>query len=456
MERTRLFAVTTLLAVLFLLCLFLVAEAGRSRMQDASEAMQRTLERQILLGDLREDIAESALAYRSYLLTGQRQLLEAVRDAGTRVNARADQLLVRYRREPGVIQQSANQLRYLAGVETGVMAATLQVYAAQGADVAQRVARAQYQRSDPLLHVLRIAGELKRYEAARLREARANWEREASLARRLAITATIANILLVASAMLLAHAAYRRHRESMRLVAQRRDELEVEARARAAELNEVYGRLQTVQEHERSRLARGLHDELGGLLLAARMDVTWLLRHVTDANIETRLGRLRRVQDVLDQGIDLKRRVIEELRPTLLDNMGLVAALRWQLDEACGRAGLQCRGHFPEAEPVVEPDTAIALFRVLQEALTNVLKHAQARRVDVTLDVTDTHVRLIVADDGRGIAHADLSRAQTHGLAGMRHRVAAVGGTLQIGRPVGGGTEIVALAPRSARSASAA
>ena len=93
---------------------------------------------------------------------------------------------------------------------------------------------------------------------------------------------------------------------------------------------------------------------------------------------------------------------------------------------------------------------------MLQEALLNVVKHANAHNVHVTLDVTETHVRLIVADDGRGLTPADLARPQTHGLAGMKHRIAAVGGTLQIGRSASGGTEVVAMTPRVARSASAA
>jgi signal transduction histidine kinase len=456
LARTRVFGLATLLAVLFLTCLFLVAEAGRTRMHAAAEAMQHTMTRQILLGNLRESIAESALAYRSFLLTGRAELLEPLRSAGTRINAEADALLASYRDEPGGVVETAHQLRYLAGVETGVMATTIQLYATQGAEVALRMARSGDARSDPLAQVLRVADELKRYETARMRESRANWQRETLMVRRLAAAATIANILLVLSAMMMAHAAYQRHRESMRQVARRRDELELEARARATELNDVYGRLQTVQEQERSRLARGLHDELGGLLLAARMDVTWLLRHLTDASIETRLGRLRRIQEVLDQGIDLKRRVIEELRPTLLDNMGLVAALRWQLDETCGRAGLKCSGHFPDEEPDVEPDTAIALFRVLQEGLANVLKHAAARHVDVTLDVAESHVRLIVTDDGKGIHSADLVRPQAHGLAGMKHRIAAVGGTLHVGGSPSGGTEVTAFVPRVQRSASAA
>jgi signal transduction histidine kinase len=137
--------------------------------------------------------------------------------------------------------------------------------------------------------------------------------------------------------------------------------------------------------------------------------------------------------------------------------MGLVAAVRWQLDETCARAGLECSGHFPMEEPVIDPRTAIALFRVVQEALTNVQKHAAgARRVDVTLEVSAAHILLVVTDDGSGIAPSAIGKPQLHGLAGMKHRIGAVGGTLRIGRSAAGGTEISALVPRAARPANAA
>jgi signal transduction histidine kinase len=455
-ERWRLFGLTTLLVVLFLTCLFLVAEAGRTRMLAAAEAMQHTMSRQILLGQLREGIAESALAYRSFLLTGRAEMVEPLRDAGTRINATADSLVASYRGEPSSVADSAHQLRYLAGIETGAMMTTMQVYATQGAGAALDLARTREVQYDPLGRVLEVANQLKRYESARMRESRANWDRETLVVQRLAAIATIANILLVASAMLMAHATYRRHREAMQQVAQRRDELELEATARATELSDVYGRLQSVQEQERSRLARGLHDELGGLLLAARMDVSWLLRHLSDSSSENRAARLRRIQEVLDQGIDLKRRVIEELRPTLLDNMGLVAALRWQMEETCGRCGLQCSSHFPDEEPVIAPEAAIALFRVAQEALTNVVKHSDARHVEVTLETSGTHVLLVIADDGRGLRPGDLNKPQAHGLAGMKHRAAAVGGTLHVGQSPNGGTEVRVFVPRVGRSEHAA
>ncbi len=457
MERWRIFGLATLLAVLFLACLFLVSETGRARMQAAAEDMQHATARRILVGELRGRVADVALAYRSYLVSGRPDALEPLRNAGPHINEIADSLVASYKGEPGSIDATARQLRYLAGVVAGAMATTITLYTSRGPEAALDLARAQDPRADPVQQFLGVADQLERYESARMRETRANWQRETLIVRRLAAIATVANILLVVSAMLMAQASFRRHRDLTQLVARRRDELEAEATARATELNEVYGQLQTVQEQERSRLARGLHDELGGLLLAAHMDATWLTQHLHDASAEDRRMRLRRIQDVLNQGIDLKRRVIEELRPTLLDNMGLIAALRWQLDETCGRSGLKCAAHFPAEDPVLDPRTAIAIFRVVQEALTNVHKHARgASRVDVTLEVSAAHILLVISDDGAGIAPPALGKPQSHGLAGMKHRVAAVGGTLRIGRSTEGGAEITALMPRQTRAASAA
>lgn len=457
MERWRIFGVAALLAALFLACLYLVADAGRVRMHAAAADMQHAMARRILVAELRERVTEATLAYQSFLISGRAEMLEPVRAAGKRINESADSLVESYRGEPATIGTTVRQLRFLAGAVSGALATTVTLYRKLGPDAALEQARTQDPRTDPMQQFLDLAGQLERYESARMRATRAHWQRETLVVRRLAVIATIANFLLVVSAVLMAQATLRRHRELTRQVARRRDQLEVDANARARELNEVYGQLQSVQEQERSRLARGLHDELGGLLLAAHMDATWLARHLDDANAEGRRMRLRRIQDVLEQGIDLKRRVIEELRPTLLDNMGLVAALRWQLDESCGRSGLKCSGHFPAEEPMVEPRTAIALFRVAQEALINVQKHAAgASQVDVTLEVSAACILLVVADDGTGIAPSALRGPQSHGLAGMKHRVAAVGGTLRIGRSTAGGTEITAWVPLAAHPKSAA
>jgi signal transduction histidine kinase len=412
--------------------------------------MQAAMARRSDVGELRREVAETSLAVRSFLLTGRSLYLEPLRTTTRDLNETADSVMRGYASEPAAIGETARQLRYLAGVQNGTTLALLALYSSRGAVAARELALAQAPLVDPLDQFLAVADRLEHYEDARVRDTRAHWQREQRLARRLALTGIVVNMVLVLSASLMVLAMLRRHREGLAQVARHKDALEIEAAARAAELNEVYAHLQTVQEQERSRLARGLHDELGGLLLAARMDVSWVRQHARDAEPHAVAARIDRILDALDQGIDLKRRVIEELRPTLLDNMGLLAAIRWQLDETCARARLQCACHFPAGEPQIAPDTAIALFRVVQEAITNVLKHASARRVDVTLDVVDERVLLAVVDDGVGIDAAGNTRPHAHGLNGMKHRISAIGGTLTVSRSPGGGTEVRAIAPCSA------
>jgi signal transduction histidine kinase len=448
MERWRIFGLTTLACVVFLASLFLIAEAGRARLRDASEAMQAAMARRILVGELRQQVAESALGLRGFLLTGRAEYIRPLRTSSRAIDRTAAAFVASYAGEPAQVGETARQLRYLAGMQAGATLSLVALYNSRGVAAARELARAQSPADDPLARFLAVADKLEQYEVARVAATRSNWQREQRIARDLALAGTLVTIALVASASLMAFAALRRHRDGMAQVAQRKDELELEAVTKAAELSEVYGHLQTLQEQERSRLARGLHDELGGLLLAARMDVTWVKQHARDALPEALTARIDRILDVLDQGIDLKRRVIEELRPTLLDNMGLLAAVRWQADETCKRGRLRCNCHFPPEEPDVSADTAIALFRVVQEALTNVHKHAEASRVDLSLDVAADHVLLAIVDDGRGIDDAGSHKVQAHGLAGMKHRIVALGGTLTVGRTPEGGTEVRAIVPR--------
>ena len=238
----------------------------------------------------------------------------------------------------------------------------------------------------------------------------------------------------------------KQRQEAAAELARQRDDLHAQAQAQAAELAELYRHLQHVQEEERARLSRGLHDELGSLLLTARMDVTSMERSppVDAADMRERLARIR---VVIDQGIDLKRRVVEELRPTLLDTMGLVAALRWQVEETCNRADLRCAMDVPEEEPPFSRTAAITLFRIAQEALTNVVKHAKAKEVNIALEVTETEVVLRVKDDGVGATLQNLGRPRAHGIAGMRHRVQVLGGRLDITTSPGSGTKLTVRVP---------
>jgi signal transduction histidine kinase len=135
------------------------------------------------------------------------------------------------------------------------------------------------------------------------------------------------------------------------------------------------------------------------------------------------------------------------LRPTLLDNVGLFAALRWQLKETCGSAGLNCVEAYPEEEPRLKSEASIALFRVAQEAFANILKHSGAKSVDIGLSVDEETLLMRIADDGSGIPAGRFTAVASHGLASMRHRVRALGGRFEVRSPASGGTMLIVQIP---------
>ncbi len=222
--------------------------------------------------------------------------------------------------------------------------------------------------------------------------------------------------------------------------------LEQEVAARTEELSELSTYLQTVREEEKSRLARDIHDELGGILVGAKMDVAWAAQRCKTALPEA-AEKLNRALTVLDEGVEMKRRIIEELRPTLLDNLGISSALDWQVRQTCERAGLQCELNLADLE--LPPEVSIALYRIVQEALTNIVKYASARNVEVELLGDDEGVSLIVHDDGAGLPAGVESSRLSHGIIGMRQRVRALNGTFKISSRPGSGTTIEVFIPLS-------
>jgi PAS domain S-box-containing protein len=192
-------------------------------------------------------------------------------------------------------------------------------------------------------------------------------------------------------------------------------------------------------ERERQHLARELHDELGSMLVAARMDAAWLERERGAAPPEVR-ERWRRLQQVLHDGVEFKRRAIDALRPSLLDHCGLVAALRALFADRCARGGVAHGFDAPEELPPLPDHVQIGLYRIGQEALTNALKHARARRIDLRITLADDELVLTVEDDGVGVAPESTWTLTTHGISGMRHRAVAMNGTFDLVPRAGGGT----------------
>jgi len=230
--------------------------------------------------------------------------------------------------------------------------------------------------------------------------------------------------------------------EQRRRVSGERDRLDREIRERTAELAELSTHLHVIQETERAKLARDIHDELGSILVSAKMDVAWVQDRIRRKDPENS-AKLERALGTLDDGVDIKRRIIEELRPTLLDNLGLSAALEWQLHEVCDKAKLDCQISLPDGDDSgMPPSQSIALYRILQEALTNVVKYAQAKNVTVNFELTADRASLTIEDDGVGIPERASDHRLSHGIAGMRQRVRAFDGEFSIARRPAGGTII--------------
>jgi signal transduction histidine kinase len=232
----------------------------------------------------------------------------------------------------------------------------------------------------------------------------------------------------------------------LEIVAQQKQMVDEIAR-RSQELSSLSAFLQTHYEREKASLARELHDQLGGILTPAKMDLAWLQSSLGDDPRYTE--RMARLNALIDQGIDLKRRIIEDLRPSLLDHLGFGAAVQWLVDETCGAARIHSRVTISKLERL-SPDLEIALYRIVQESVANVIRHAAAKNLDLTVERTAQGLRVAVCDDGIGIDDLDHARKASHGLAGMTQRMRAINGTLEISSRKGKGTKVEAFLPIAA------
>jgi signal transduction histidine kinase len=211
-------------------------------------------------------------------------------------------------------------------------------------------------------------------------------------------------------------------------------------------------RLQTARETEAARISRELHDEIGQVLTSLKIDLARLRACCPSESSESRCARAlaadsEAMSAKIGGAIDFVRRIASELRPGVLDRLGLAAALEWQARELEGRSRLAVQLDIEELPPRIDEAASVGLFRIAQEALTNVVRHAQASLVEIRLGAEGGELVLSVRDDGRGFDPDSRAGAETLGLAGMRERAALLGGALTIAAAPGGGTLIRAVVP---------
>jgi signal transduction histidine kinase len=436
-------ALPPLLLLGFLIGLFFLAVAGQSRLNAADERVHDSQVRQQALTDFIGLLSDAESGQRGYLLTGESSYLAPYTEAVANVEAALDRVHAAYGTNGN--SREFQELRILTGKKLGELEDTLALFKKRGTSPAVNVVRTDVGKRT-MDEISRLVGDLRMAEARELALATAQWQWDFSVSRWLSAAGVVLNIGLVLLATRLVYTDMRRRARQATDLRDQKQELEQQVHERTRELTALSTHLQGVSEQEKSALSRELHDELGGLLVAARMDLSWLQQRLptNDPGIDQ---RFKRIHESLSAGVELKRRVVEELRPTLLDNMGLFTALRWQFKETCRRAGLKCTEAIPESEPKFDPDAAIGVFRIAQEALTNVLKHAEAKSANLLVGIDEETFVLRISDDGKGIAPHRLQTNGTHGIASMRHRIAALGGRWEVQSPASGGTVITASIP---------
>jgi signal transduction histidine kinase len=201
-----------------------------------------------------------------------------------------------------------------------------------------------------------------------------------------------------------------------------------------------------VREQERTNIAREIHDDLGQTLTALKMDISWL-RKKLPKDQETLLEKTKAMTKLTDMTIKTVKRISTELRPGLLDDLGLVAAIEWQAEEFKNRTGITYKLTIDPEEIILDPDRSTTIFRIFQETLTNIARHAKATRVTISLKKKDDKVELRVRDNGKGITEKQISHPKSFGLMGIRERVHPWEGQVKISGIPGKGTTVVVRIP---------
>jgi PAS domain S-box-containing protein len=206
------------------------------------------------------------------------------------------------------------------------------------------------------------------------------------------------------------------------------------------QLRRLSGSIMASQEKERAAIARELHDELGQVLTALRMDAVWMMKHLKESD-EWASNRAGTMCSMIEKTIDEVRSIALRLRPSVLDDLGLIPALEWYTTDLERRSGTAIILNHRDV-PKVDDLVATAAYRITQEALTNVVRHSAATHAEVTLEGAKEGLTITVADNGRGFSVQDLAESECVGLAGMRERASLAGGTLEIHSEPGKGTEV--------------
>lgn len=430
------------IAVSLAVLVLVVSELGFYRQKGISVGREASVETQMTVGGLRQALLFMESAERGYMLTGRSDYLAPYLEQERKFQellASAEQVAT----NDAHLRGKLSQLVELARQKHSEMRTVLERFEAGDREGAIELTLTDMGR-EMMVQISTLTDQIIREEN--------HYYAQTSLDRDSVLRGSRAGIwvlvvVCVGGAMALMRLSRNREAERRIYMLQlhaERDRLDEEVGRRTAETIELARHMERVREDERARLARELHDELGGLLTAAKLDLARIRKRIHD-DTGTKQQLVEHLGQSLDAGIALKRRIIEDLRPSSLSNLGLRRTLQIQCAEFSQRAELPVDAQVDEV--TLSPERSLAVYRLVQEALTNVAKYAQASRVRVVLRRLDGQVEVLVEDDGKGFDIAATLASGGHGLQGMRFRIRSCGGDVSIRSSPGSGTSVRAVLP---------
>jgi len=435
-------AISLALALLAASILIGINETGYNQSRKALDVIAEASRTRGSLNRVLQNVLDAETGSRGYLLTGDPRYLEPYDAAVAAIGQQLDALRLIY--TPNVdefttlAQLTRNVQRKLAEMDLSVRMRK------QGNEDAWKFVLMTDVGKEHMDAIREEAVKLINASSHRMEVSQVQVRRSLLLSRIGIATVTMAGLLAFYLYLRQTTALKLAGEQQQRVLQQERDLLERQVRERTATLAELATHLQQVREEERGHLARELHDELGALLTAAKLDVARLKSRL--ANQPPEIGqRLQHLTESLNSGIALKRRIIEDLRPSSLSNLGLTASLEILAREFSERSGVEIATSLEQVE--LDESRQLTVYRLIQESLTNVGKYANAKQVEISVRDYENHVEVDIRDDGKGFDVGEI-RPSTHGLAGMRHRVEAAGGRLTVSSAPGRGTRIAAVLPK--------
>jgi signal transduction histidine kinase len=435
----------TPLVVAVAVAFLVVNEIGYRRALAGIESAEEIYSQRTEVRRLQLLLQAAEAGQRGYLLTGQREYREPFEQA----QAQLESQMVRIRTffaDDADSQGNVREIEDLARRKMSELRTTVGMFESRNVEGALEVVKTGIGR-DNMRALDKLVADMVAQEDIKLAYARQGLINTLLVSRAGIATLVLVGLLLLALTVRQSRSLDAARDDQRAQLQHERDRLEHEVERRTRELTELARHLQSVREDERSRLARELHDELGGLLTAAKLDVARVKSRLKGGPPEI-FERIGHLSSSLDAGIALKRRIIEDLQPSTLTNLGLTAALEVLCGEFSKRLEIKVSTSFDEVE--LADDVRLTAYRVVQEGLTNVAKYARATQVGVHLVDRTSVAVLSIQDDGAGFDTARVPLV-ARGLAGMRFRVVSHGGRFDVMSRPGGGTTIEVQLPQRVR-----